>query len=42
MQYSWAQGEETTNVPEAKPKSIFMNCNSRVPVSYTHLASVRL
>ena len=31
MQYSWAQGEETTNVPEAKPKSIFMNCNSRVP-----------
>ncbi len=30
MQYSWAQGEETTNVPEAKPKSIFMNCNSRV------------
>ena len=31
MQYSWAQGEETTNVPEAKPKSIFMNCNGGVP-----------
>lgn len=25
MQYKWAEGEETTNSPETKPKTLFMN-----------------
>lgn len=30
MQYSWAEGEDSTNTPETKPKTLFMNFEGEV------------
>ena len=31
LKYQWAEGEETTNLPETKPKTLFLNFSGAVP-----------
>lgn len=49
MQYKWAECEESTNNPETKPKTLFMNCGEPVPrekfekfVKFIHPSTYRI